>query len=40
VLFCDVFVMILNFIIDKGGSMFVMVIYDKTIIFVIKSDFL
>ena len=33
------FVMIPNFIIDKGGSRFVTVIYDETEIFVIKSDF-
>jgi len=33
------FVTIPDFIIDKGGSRFVMVIYDETEIFVIKSDF-
>ena len=33
------FVTIPDFIIDKGGSRFVTVIYDETKIFVIKSDF-
>ena len=31
--------MIPDFIIDKGGSRFVTMIYDETEIFVIKSDF-
>ena len=33
------FVMIPDFIIDKGGSRFITMIYDKTKNFVIKSDF-
>ena len=41
ILCCSVIfsVMIPDFIIDKGGSRFVTVIYDETKIFIIKSDF-
>jgi len=34
------FVMMPDFVVEKGGSRFVTVIYDETKIFVIKSDFL